>query len=1131
MPNPLLDFARSDTQAGYRLERFEFFNWGTFDGRVWSIHPRGDNALLTGDIGSGKSTIVDALTTLLVPPGRITYNKAAGAEGRERSLRSYVMGNYKSEKDDHRLSAKAVSLRDNNQFSVLLAHFANQGFGLSVTLAQVFWIVDSESQPKRFYLVGDQNMSITQDFTEFSSIRELKRRLRTSPGVTLCDHFTQYAGTFRRKLGINSNKAMDLFYQTVSMKSVGNLTEFVRGHMLEPADFETKIDDIRRNFDNLNQAHEAVIRAKHQIAMLEPLVQDADKHYQESAERQDLIECRDALDPYFADQKATMLRDRLAKRRVDLARAEDRLKQQQATLEHLHEQEDKLKQSIASSGGERLDDIERSVNKLTEERGRKKQAAQRYGTLCEKASLSIANDEKQFHNNREEAQSHLDTIDQHKTKLETEQVDKKIAMRDLDRQHRELDMEIKSLEARKSNIPKRSLDLRSEMCEVLGLTEDDLPFVGELLRVREEQSRWQGAVERLLHNFGLSLIVPDKHYAAVSRYVDQTNLRGRLVYFRVRPDDAPQRALEGGPAVLWRKLQIKPDSEHHVWLERQLARRFDYHCCDDLDTFHRMPKAVTALGQIKAGGERHEKDDRHRIDDPSRFVLGWSNKQKITALRDQQSEIARQGQQVLGDLSEIESELREIKDRRDAIRDLLNVQAFSEINWQALAKQIADLEAERQKIEASSDLLKTLRQQLAQTQTDIKKAETKKERTIEQRGELNSKIESAERALGEATTTLERIDEPERDQFFPKLQAIQPQALGNKQVTIENCDACSREVREWVQGKIDAVDKRLKGLAERIIRQMQAYRNAYPTQTREADAAIEAADEYRGMLAALIEQDLPRHEAKFKALLNEGTIQEIVLLQNQLAKSARDIEEKIGQINESLRQIDYNTGTYIRLNCDRSADPEVRTFNADLRACVGETLGGGDDEVYTENKFLQVKKLIDRFNGRESFAEMDRKWARKVADVRNWFAFSASELWAEDDKEREFYSDSAGKSGGQKEKLAYTILASALAYQFGLKVGETRSKSFRFVMIDEAFGRGSDESARYGLEIFKKLNLQLLIITPLQKIHIIEDYIQSVHFVHNQDGKRSQLQNLSIKAYREEKQRINTDSSTDNPSS
>jgi uncharacterized protein YPO0396 len=122
--------------------------------------------------------------------------------------------------------------------------------------------------------------------------------------------------------------------------------------------------------------------------------------------------------------------------------------------------------------------------------------------------------------------------------------------------------------------------------------------------------------------------------------------------------------------------------------------------------------------------------------------------------------------------------------------------------------------------------------------------------------------------------------------------------------------------------------------------------------------------------------------------------------------------------------------------------------------------------------------------------------------------------------EYEHYADSGGKSGGQKEKLAYTVLAASLAYQFGLEWGAVRSRTFRFVVIDEAFGRGSDESARYGLELFAQLNLQLLIVTPLQKIHIIEPFVSSVGFVHNKEGCNSELRNLSIEEYRAEKQRM-----------
>ena len=147
-------------------------------------------------------------------------------------------------------------------------------------------------------------------------------------------------------------------------------------------------------------------------------------------------------------------------------------------------------------------------------------------------------------------------------------------------------------------------------------------------------------------------------------------------------------------------------------------------------------------------------------------------------------------------------------------------------------------------------------------------------------------------------------------------------------------------------------------------------------------------------------------------------------------------------------------------------------------------------------------------------SEADKAWGRRVTDVRNWSVFAASERWRETDEEYENYTGSGGKSGGQKEKLAYTILASSLAYQFRLDAGAGASRTFRFVVIDEAFGRGSDESTRYALGLFERLGLQLLIVTPLQKIHVIEPHVSAVGFVDNPTGAGSRLQTLTITEYR-----------------
>ena len=145
-----------DRLPGTRLERLEVYNWGTFGGRVWSLDLGGRNTLLTGDIGSGKSTLVDGLTTLLLPATKIAYNKAAGADTKERDLRSYALGFYKAERNETTGVTAPVALRGAGDYSVLLGVFTNRDFDVTVTLAQVFWFKDPQAgQPQRFYLVAD----------------------------------------------------------------------------------------------------------------------------------------------------------------------------------------------------------------------------------------------------------------------------------------------------------------------------------------------------------------------------------------------------------------------------------------------------------------------------------------------------------------------------------------------------------------------------------------------------------------------------------------------------------------------------------------------------------------------------------------------------------------------------------------------------------------------------------------------------------------------------------------------------------------------------------------------------------------------------------------------------------------
>jgi uncharacterized protein YPO0396 len=160
-----------------------------------------------------------------------------------------------------------------------------------------------------------------------------------------------------------------------------------------------------------------------------------------------------------------------------------------------------------------------------------------------------------------------------------------------------------------------------------------MPFAGELMQVRDDERDWEGAAERLLHSFGLSLLVPDAHYAKVAQWVDDTQLKGRLVYFRVRGNARCRAGMRGEPRCTpsrWPARSPSSPTRRFTagWSARSRAA-LTWPAAATQDQFRARGQAITRAGQIKAPGERHEKDDRHRLDDRSRYVLGWSNAAKL----------------------------------------------------------------------------------------------------------------------------------------------------------------------------------------------------------------------------------------------------------------------------------------------------------------------------------------------------------------------------------------------------------------------------------------------------------------------------------------------------------------------
>ena len=455
------------------------------------------------------------------------------------------------------------------------------------------------------------------------------------------------------------------------------------------------------------------------------------------------------------------------------------------------------------------------------------------------------------------------------------------------------------------------------------MEEKALPFAGELLRVREGEAAWEGAAERTLHGFALSLLVPSEHYAAVSSWVDANNLRGRLVYLKVGDVHSP-RAAE--PGTLAAKIAIKQGTPFRDFLQDELASRFDYVCCDSLEDFRRFPKALTANGQLKGGRGRHEKDDRNELTDRRNYVLGWDNQDKINRFLAELDEVRGQLQVAETQLAKVDGQLGDIGRRNQQLGTVRSVSDFGEISWELTARRIQELKEERRALESASDILQELAAREAALNADLDRQVSKADKIRERLGANNKEAENLAEAVEECRALLQEQPLTDDAGLLASVAGLAAAAPGEKVLTYKNTVAVESLVRSELTKSIDALSKRLATAEAGTVRLMADFRNKYPNETTEIDASLDAAGDYERLLDQLEKNDLPKFEAHFKESLNQNTIHEVVAFNAFLDSRRQDIVNRITEINLSLATIEYNRGRHIQLEHQNSSDQDIRQF-------------------------------------------------------------------------------------------------------------------------------------------------------------------------------------------------------------
>ena len=1127
-------FTNEPSRAGYRLEYMEIYNWGTFDRDIFRISPGGNNSLLTGANGSGKTTYVDALLTLLVPIKKYRfYNRSSGTDKKnERTEESYVLGAYGETQEEGKLHSKTLYIRPDRKsvYSILLACFSNAE-EQPVTVFQARWFFNGEL--KRTYGICRDRLSVAGHFTSFDLRGEWKKALKhrfpkqgMKDVVEFFDSGKKYADKLVKYFGMRSEKALSLFNQTVGIKVLGNLDQFIRFNMLEPQEVEEEFLNLKENYNTLLEAHRQIEKATEQAKLLTPIRDLARQSEETRNQLKELESLKETGGVYFSHRLDRFLTHEIERETRDLLSLGQKMQVVNRRLEECDRRKTDLSVAIENDEtGRRLKEIDRELNHKEKERNTRKGKQEKYNKLAAGLELPAAPDEVQFNESMKKALDLNAKYGKEINDIKEKQYRVRKSADDAKEELDSLEKQVRQLRGQKNKITGRVSEIRGEIVRHVKAPPDEIPFIGELIKVKDSEKEWEPAIERLLHNFALRLLVPDKYYDKVNRYVNENNLKGRIVYHRVKEEPFMTGMLPRPKGSVMEKLDLKR-TVYHDWLENQLLKYYDYICVDHVSDFHKYRRAVTVQGLIK-NKDHHQKDDRPEIVSRERFVLGWDNREKIMVLaskaRDIQTDIDRKTEQ----LKTVDRQLKKLERNRETIVKLLEYDCYAELDWESTVIEIEALTREKKRLEETSDRIKQLQEELREVESQIKQLKNEHDGLLEAQALKKNTIQRHEKLKLQCREELNRspFTEDRRQERFLQFEAAYPQHL--EDLSFQSFDRVRSALEKEQSSTKEKLNERKERSIRRISEKMLHFRNPGPevtdrfpdwrADTHKLSEDPDFVDEYVSMLEKIEKEDLPSYRRKFEDYLSSTMINKIAGFKEFLDEGEEAIKENIDALNQSLQKIFFKTApsTYIQLRFPSQQDVELKEFKRMLRDAIPDAarLHSEDSSQYKKQVFKQIQKLIDKLDNEEN-------WRKKVTDVRNWKSYYAEEFYRESDISMKVYKDMGKLSGGEKAQLTYTILGSAIAYQFGIKHRGLDTDSFRFIAVDETFSNQDDERANYLMDLCRQLHLQLLVVTPSDKIHIVEPYISYVHYVQRRDNRESLLFDMPIKQFREQKQQI-----------
>nr|WP_276548189.1 ATP-binding protein [Brachybacterium muris] len=1074
----------------WRLTHVQVSNWGTFHGtHDLAISPKG--FFLTGGPGTGKSTLLDAISALLTPPRTLQFNAAASDAGPARSkyrrtVASYVRGAWAMHYDQATGEFSQEVLREKTTLSVITLRYSD-GQGGTVQLSRLLLLHaghSADSDVKSLYVIARKPLDVS-DLRQFVSTQIEGKALEAAhPGTETFRQFREYRAAFCQVLGIPDEKALGLLHKIQSAKELGDVNGLLRDYMLDaPRTFELA-DQALANFHNLSEVYEALVTAREQRDLLRGLREDHENWTAMRTRGAELVDRRSDIDVYAAQHLVRLLGDE--EQRLQLERDRMGAQQRRLTQDVAEARADlaQLKEQRRRAGGGEIDDWKQQIAGLEVERERRRERGTEFAAQLATVELGTPVSEDVFLSLQRDVTARREALEAEEKDSDTARWDAEAAVRDLATQLENTRQELKSLTSRASNLHSEDVALRDAIAAEVGIAPTELPFAAELLQVRAGEEEWTAAAEQALRGLARSILVPERAYRDVAAVIDRTKLRRRISYNRVNTDlRRPAKNID--ERSLAAKLDVK-DGEFHAWLSHEIASRMDYTCAETLEEFTRLSRAVLRSGQIKHSATRHEKNADRQINDRSQWVLGFDNRAKRSVFEAERTRAEQALFEAQARRTDVETERRRRREHLYALQAISAV-AWDDIDAASVARRIANLRDMVRAAEDGSAALTELARQIDDVEQAIADADEELLEVVRTAGKLGEQAERAAERLAQARGRLaERSLTPEVEaELAERFAAIAPTLV------LSTIDQVTKDASATLDAELMDLTRRTSRAEEDMRTAMREFARRWPAQAGDTDTSLDAAADFLAILQRIEEEKLPEVEDRFFEFFTGNTLGDVQALATAIAREPAEIRKRLQRINALLAQVEFHAGRYLQLSMRPVHLAALDEFKRALEDAVVDTTQNdiSRDRELAEQRFLSLRHLMDLISAART---KDDQVSRAILDVRRHVHFHAEEV---DTEGTVVHAHESGGplSGGQNERLATFCLAAALRYQLA-GTGQDVPR-YAPIIIDEAFSKGAGKFITAAMESFRHFGFQVILANPGKNPQALAPFIGGVGVV------------------------------------